>query len=697
MKPYDHLIPATLHEQILAAKADLEDENTSYTLLMNTIKHFIDDPSIDSCGIQALKRQFEDYLLVINAIITANSFDILEYGILDHQLEEINFEELNGTAVIIRVKEVLLKEYCDKQAEYYRDKYKYDVVYSIDCDGNFFGISHNEEYLRKAEAYEEESRQHQKNIDECDRIIGLYDNVEAMTSGLFQESVALRAQVTQALQSMGQSFVDGEYKAQVNQAWRTTLAHPKTQLLRYALLVHADVTPEQIANMEEKGYTPREILEMVKFCNDETNIHSETDRIFLGALMNGDYEKALQAYPGDLSDEMFGILADYATRLQPYDDEYHFVGDEEELERFLQAVWSAKGCYPLVNQDEEPDHLDQGEENREYLYRIASITMMRALEETMVLSTMDATDKDYDEKILKFYSARSAVDLWSTQYELTRIVNYQLDVTISDLDMHVDKDNPKNSYDDGQITFNISYYSGTDPVSARVDIESRRTGEELAALNDIIALQNAQNEYENAIKNGSIKAGFSFLFDVATNGGPTLAISAIKNTNSVFKGRSVAKKAVQELIQQFKIESFGGGTTFTIDSGEDKGTYVAACGYLDPGALRTIDDLCTNGMDLSRFAPENNKNKYNKDQLCRDIDADGTISKGAKEICYYYIKGADDTHPLNDLKNDFSNGTLNMIDVYKGMQAIEKYSDISMDEIKDKFREQSNSYGYFPN
>uniref|UniRef100_I5AQ15 Uncharacterized protein n=1 Tax=Eubacterium cellulosolvens (strain ATCC 43171 / JCM 9499 / 6) TaxID=633697 RepID=I5AQ15_EUBC6 len=421
MKPYDHLIPATLHEQILAAKADLEDENTSYTELMNSINQFIEDPSIASCGIQSLKRQFEDYLLVINAIITANSFDILEYGILDHQLEEINFEELNGTAVITKVRETVLKKISDELADHYHNLYENSRNPVVNEFYQIIGYSSNEEYLRKAEAYEEESRQHQKMIDICNEIIRKYDNVEAMTSGLFQESVALRAQVTQALQSMGQSFVDGKYKAQLNQNWRATLADPKTQLLCYALLEQADITPEQIANMQEKGYSAQEIFALVRQFPDGA------DRDFLNALMNKEYENAFKIDPTTLSDGMFDVIAEYSMRMLHYDRDFKYIlqnqksalfedfTEFEEFQQFNNAILSSTEHYiiPGTKADGIPG-IPGRQYGEMYLDKITASSYKLTLCQAIQTANMKTT-AGFTEAMEEHYRRLAAYELWATE------------------------------------------------------------------------------------------------------------------------------------------------------------------------------------------------------------------------------------------------------------------------------------------
>ncbi len=692
----DELNAKLLCRQHEEAISNLTAENEKYDRIKVAITQFVEDPTIDSCGIRALKRQLEDYILIIDAIKSANDTDIQEYTQANAFIGD---EYLFGRVVTLRRTRRALKVISDDRADYYWGLYRDSLSNPLDS-GDY--------YRERAEHYDKESAAHQAVIDECTRIIDKYDSIENSTYGLLNAASQYRRMIIEAILTMGQAFDGQNYNSYVNNFWRGSLSIDSAKCVEE--LYEFGVTADQIANMEEKGFSPEEILEYVKFCEEDTNIHSETDRAFLDALMSKDYEKAFQAYPTDLSEEMYIILTDYAIHLQPYDDNYHFIGDEQELTDFLNAAWSAKGCYPMVKgDDEDPDWLPNGEQPY-FFGKMTDYANERAKYYTDVLSTMDPTDDGYYEQLLEYYSSRSAVDLWSTQYAHTQNAVNDLNPSVANLDMHRDQS-------DGQISYDLSYYNGRADVVESIVIESERTGVAISMNNDYIDLLVSRKKYEDAKNSNNlikiagkttVGAYLSYAkkeaVDVLKQLGMSdtriqallFTISLGKNFDIANMEESKAKKELEKKQRELSYNWVGSGTTYTVKNPNKDmpPKHLVACDRINPGELRTMTDWYTHGIDVSYLSP--NENRYDLDAIYDKIEADEDVSDDNKRICYYLLKGADDTHTLEELQEDLDNGVLDMELFYGSLTQIQVHSDISIDKLEIAFQTQAASYGYFP-
>lgn len=737
-------------------------ENSQCEKIKNAILEFAEDPRIDSCGIRSLKRQLEDYIIIIDAVKHANMTDIEEYVVAN---TIIGSEDLDGSAVTRREQEIELKKISDANASWYRWEYHHARLDPLN-DGSY--------YYDMMKMYEAESEEHQKEIDECTRIILKYDAIEYSTKLLLAHGTQHREYIADALEAMGKAFDGSDYNPYVSEYWRNTLAHKNPQK-SYNCLKAEGVTDEQIANMKEKGYSLEEILELVKFCNLTTNDHAETDRAFLDAMMNRDYTNAFLVFsdPSDLSDEMYEFLTDYAMRLQPYDEDYYFIGNEDELEELVNAIWEAdnsrQATVEALNMkmpnlvDVDPVFSNSISLSRQCLCRISNISQRRAIEDAFILAFMDSTDDGFYDQRLNFFNSRAAMDFWGTQYSLSDMAtagNTLNQISIYGLDMKREDNN-------GQASFYISchYNNGGFDTIDLVEIQSARDGSHIALTDSYIAMKKAQEDYENQIGYDGIdniknKQLTNLFLEGAVEAHPELTslFTIYKITSDYIDeyiedtdATKAAKKNMQDKNDSFFYQWYAGATVYTmtristdidysdIDISELSGpkgvkltndwlktlkkdnaisleeyvwykqhswfkpdngpsTHLISCSLVNPGAMRTMNDWLTNGINTSfvNFGEDSDGNTYEPDVIYERILNECSISDEEEELCYYLLLGADDTHPIENIQQKFEDGTIDMDLVYSCLDKIAKKGNTDIANLYADFKKQSESYGYFP-
>ena len=121
MQSTDHLDETNLTKKNWEMITNLTAENEKYDQIKASINQFVEDPAIDSYGIRSLKRQLEDYLVIIDAIKNANDKDIRGYHSVNFILGD---EYLDGNVVILREQEIEI--YYKKHL--LEKKYRMDIV-----------------------------------------------------------------------------------------------------------------------------------------------------------------------------------------------------------------------------------------------------------------------------------------------------------------------------------------------------------------------------------------------------------------------------------------------------------------------------------------------------------------------------------------------------------------------------------------
>ncbi len=688
MESSDHLNAMGLHFQNDEAIKNLTADNAMYDRIHTMISGFVEDSTIESCGIRTLKKQFSDYMLIIDAIKNVNNNDIAAYQNVNGIIGD---EYLDGIAVPTREQHRIYKRNAESNADHYWS------LYHQSCSS----LTGPSEYLKDiAQSYDREAARHQAIIDECTRIIDKFDTIEISTKSLLTVGIQHRQQIAKAIEIFGKVFQADKYDPCLTPYRGGTYMDPADLSDTRSALEDLGVTEEQIANMMEKGFTEEEILYYVELCGPETN--TNPDRTFLNALMSKDYVKAFQAYPADLSDDMYELLTEYSIRLMSYDEEFCYVGtdeDSEELLDFMNALWAADGCYPMVKIDDTPDWIE-GTETECYLKKMSEIASRKVVEKTLYLSTMDQNDPGYKDAKVDFYRTIVVNGIWCTQYKLVEALSKDdsgLHNEVSDLSI--------SRKSNAIVTFKISHYvrKYDEYKKESIKVKPLQNSDALDLTNTTIDLETARFVYENADSEGMELA--KVLAD-----GVVDQIELVSDAkyyaqlcDLLIMGNSL-KKAKKEALDKANDDAynklFAGGTEYEIlgDSETwEPGTYNSFCGMANPGAYKTIQDWLQNGVNPSfvKFGTESGE-PLSIDEVYDDIIANPLLSDEEKELCSYILYGVSDDNTFKNLSKKFEDGTFNMDLFYDCIDVISDEGGLSKDAIITDFKNQSLSYGFFP-
>ena len=82
MKESDYLNPNDIKSQCDQAIHKLENDNETLDIVSKSVTAFSTDNEIKSVSFENLKQQLADYITVIDAIKSANAYDIAEFSTL---------------------------------------------------------------------------------------------------------------------------------------------------------------------------------------------------------------------------------------------------------------------------------------------------------------------------------------------------------------------------------------------------------------------------------------------------------------------------------------------------------------------------------------------------------------------------------------------------------------------------------------
>ena len=117
MKESDYLNPNDIKSQCDQAIHKLENDNETLDIVSNSITAFSTDNEIQSISFDNLKQQLADYITVIEAIKSANTYDIAEFSTLK---DLVGDEVLDGANILSQMKTALHNKefYLEKADEY---------------------------------------------------------------------------------------------------------------------------------------------------------------------------------------------------------------------------------------------------------------------------------------------------------------------------------------------------------------------------------------------------------------------------------------------------------------------------------------------------------------------------------------------------------------------------------------------------
>uniref|UniRef100_I5AXP9 Uncharacterized protein n=1 Tax=Eubacterium cellulosolvens (strain ATCC 43171 / JCM 9499 / 6) TaxID=633697 RepID=I5AXP9_EUBC6 len=715
MESSDHLNAMGLHFQNDEAIKNLTADNAMYDRIHTMISGFVEDSTIESCGIRTLKKQFSDYMLIIDAIKNVNNNDITAYQNVNGIIGD---EYLDGIAVPTREQHRDYKRKAEDNADHYWSLYHQ----------SYSSLTGPSEYLKDiAQSYDREAARHQAIIDECTRIIDKFDTIEISTKSLLTVGIQHRQQIAKAIEIFGKVFQADKYDPCLTPYRGGTYMDPADLSDTRSALEDLGVTEEQIANMMEKGFTEEDILRFVEKCNTDYDV----DRTFLDALMNKDYDAAFQVYPEDLSEDMFDIIAEYAVRLMLYDENNCYIGsaeDEAELLDFMNAVWSARGdC--LVG-DDQNDTLNETE-RKYYMEKICERLTVKSEALTFMLSLIDKDDAGFDDMRRKFHSTKMAMCIWVTQYDIVdrAVLNNDLDHPISELII----DDGSN----GKISFKLTHYDRDtdDYKTEKIKVYDISNGTEFEAVREEKDLKSKKINYLNTLKKKDFKTalldatgqGISSLFEDYVDIQTTLELSDVKYrgfkagyafSSSVisdcFMSDKKSKKAKEEYDEEAAINRslwIGGGTYYEIDNSDDaiaqntcawdNEICIPEYGLYDPGAYRAIQDTFTYGINPEYF----DNVQFDPEQICEEIctDPEGKYeqSRTEKVLTQIILLGLDDVNNpfaghkiLRHLNAETLLSNMDMETFNNCTNDIEDAARMDRGTIKAALQRQAKSYGY---
>ena len=117
MKESDYLNPNDIKSQCNQAIHKLENDNETLNIVSKSVTAFSTDNEIKSISFENLKQQLADYITVIDAIKSANAYDIAEFSTLK---DLVGDEVLDGANIRSQMKKALDNKefYLEKADEY---------------------------------------------------------------------------------------------------------------------------------------------------------------------------------------------------------------------------------------------------------------------------------------------------------------------------------------------------------------------------------------------------------------------------------------------------------------------------------------------------------------------------------------------------------------------------------------------------
>lgn len=173
MKPDSFLDPSAIKKQCDDAINDLQSQNQKIDTYKKTIDGFLREPYIKSGSYEVTRQLLEDRKLAFEVERYANELDIVDWN----TYKDIVGNEVLDGAVVTKKEKAL-----ERKAEVKSKIASLNVQRSAYIEAGFFTNAVDSQIR----AYEAELEELEAVIAECDRIIGLYDLIEARSASLFR-------------------------------------------------------------------------------------------------------------------------------------------------------------------------------------------------------------------------------------------------------------------------------------------------------------------------------------------------------------------------------------------------------------------------------------------------------------------------------------------------------------------------------
>ena len=227
MKESDNLNPNDIKSQCDQAINKLENDNETLNIVSKSVTAFSTDNEIKSVSFENLKQQLADYITVIDAIKSANAYDIAEFSTLKDLVGDEVLDGANIRSLLFLPESVYSLPGDTRPAmgisiwtQYVLDNFA-TVREAVDEMKKETSNSIIDLYYSwKVNDYKRLAESSQKLYDEWKSKSDKYDEIEGSTSILFSTTSSLREAITTALNSMSGRFQSGTYIPRTGFDWK---------------------------------------------------------------------------------------------------------------------------------------------------------------------------------------------------------------------------------------------------------------------------------------------------------------------------------------------------------------------------------------------------------------------------------------------------------------------------------------------
>lgn len=328
---------------------NLQKDNDEIVAAEKSLSLFYRDEEIKGEAFDSLKQQISDYVMVLQAMRSANDSDIADFGTL---CKAVGWFKVDGKENLEQQK--VAKEAVEKNLEeynYWREKANnastFEVIFGM---GWYWGSKAND-YLEQADISKKIYNEYKAKEEK-------YDSIESTTSKLFTASTSTRYAVNKALEDMAKSFVDGKYVLDMAALWRTNIVNcyydrvwkekedGSIELNMYEIKKILDKDAKDIMPQEYEVVTKAyliaeddEVAEIIKYMMGEPyriektwKYHSDgcdvIDPAFAIWKLDKDKIQLVLQYAAELSEEL--LLLQQSERLKSNSDLLFELGRERE-------------------------------------------------------------------------------------------------------------------------------------------------------------------------------------------------------------------------------------------------------------------------------------------------------------------------------------------------------------------------------
>ena len=217
MNETSQLHPAALRAQCASAISNLEENNTNLDTLNRVIGAYINDTALVGRSYNAIRRQMEDYKLIINAKREANDSDIWDFRTLS---TAVGIDEVLIGALILRNKEAAINADAD-----YKVKINLYTALMIASMASLSGGLLATYYRNLRNDYRDLRDANQVTLQLWIDNENRYNEIEIATKWLFEKTSMLRSNIDGGLRVIAgaSTGLPDSYGAEGLAAWRTRM------------------------------------------------------------------------------------------------------------------------------------------------------------------------------------------------------------------------------------------------------------------------------------------------------------------------------------------------------------------------------------------------------------------------------------------------------------------------------------------